>query len=1056
MKKLSFFLILILGTILLAACSKTQKVIVKFDFNDGVSAIFEQEVVVGEFIEEPEKPERANYEFDFWQVKGMNKKWDFKKDKIEESLILVAQWKEINYFIVSFNINHKDGINIQSQQIKEGNKAVRPTETDLIEDEFLGWYLSESDTKEFDFNTAINRDINLIAKWEKNEITAEIIFTDYYLGDLIGALYTNNEFFDMDAPVKMQALFYNSLMNDAVNYPNIKPKKVTANLPSFKMPYNNDGIVLEEIGNGLYLTVNHNPKEDEEHGTLHWRKGLSNIFGEWILEPEEYIEINHFYNDIAVAKKFHTFDIDDSDLGDKRYGYLVHIFEHEQSIVKNMYDEDNVRFYTAGSFQGDYAVVSIIAGEDQKYGVINKKGEYVVEPNYDYIHKEIVNDKVIVANNIKVQYEGYISEFGYYSEEIGVYDLKTKSLVIPMENDIVTYLSNNKYFTYQKEANVSKIVDIENNEIINVSNMFFNMINYDDDYYIGFKDDHLYLIEKDTLKLASKYDRYYTLLEYFNIPYRVNKYDDLVYNFDTLTKIERKVDFIRSNLYFYGGSETDLREKIGNNIIDAKGNVVLELEEGYAIYYPEWDVNIKGYNSNILYPDGLIIIRKMVHNATYEAINFEGELIAEGFSQVTTFQNGKSLVTKKHTINDQEIELMYTLYKDGSLVPVDIGIDYFKQNIDYLASLSNKKTRIKEYLPGVYHIKIFIDFIEDDTTTHEEYIINAYGDIIFDQRVREVLHLPQNEVNEYSDFVKRYFEEQDMFDMLYISTSGHDKTAFKVIRNDEINDFSEERSSKLVMLDEKVFIYYYNEYSGTSPYMFNFEDGSEIEVYINDKLINPEDYIYYPNIQHLEFTYDYVNSLENIKTEYKVISGEQEVMITLLKEGVALSTNEFFRAIGNYLSYQDVHVASKRNATFYMHLESLKDLKELTIVKLNGKDILDYVNLSNETLSFDVEFFETLDLGYYVIEFGDENKIATTTIIIIEDDKEHLVNLYDGQEIVGYKFSNRFNEVIHLPSIQKEGYEFIGWFLDESYNQEITYPLIIFEDIDVYGKWIEK
>ncbi|MDR0320104.1 MAG: InlB B-repeat-containing protein [Treponema sp.] len=84
----------------------------------------------------------------------------------------------ITFFTVTFDSN--GGSLVESQQVAEGEKAVRPTpnptksENDIIFG-FMNWYDNEElDDPHYDFDTPVTADITLYAKW--NDITCEVTF----------------------------------------------------------------------------------------------------------------------------------------------------------------------------------------------------------------------------------------------------------------------------------------------------------------------------------------------------------------------------------------------------------------------------------------------------------------------------------------------------------------------------------------------------------------------------------------------------------------------------------------------------------------------------------------------------------------------------------------------------------------------------------------------------------------------------------------------------------------------------------------------------------------
>lgn len=65
----------------------------------------------------------------------------------------------------------KGGTLVEAQTVKKNETATKPTDPTREGYVFLGWYISEESIEEYDFNTKIDADITLIAKW-REEITS--------------------------------------------------------------------------------------------------------------------------------------------------------------------------------------------------------------------------------------------------------------------------------------------------------------------------------------------------------------------------------------------------------------------------------------------------------------------------------------------------------------------------------------------------------------------------------------------------------------------------------------------------------------------------------------------------------------------------------------------------------------------------------------------------------------------------------------------------------------------------------------------------------------------
>lgn len=74
-----------------------------------------------------------------------------------------AIWSTDATYTVTFDVQGK-GSELQSQQIKKGNKASEPTPT-AVGYTFGGWYTEAACQNAFDFNTAITKNVTLYAKW---------------------------------------------------------------------------------------------------------------------------------------------------------------------------------------------------------------------------------------------------------------------------------------------------------------------------------------------------------------------------------------------------------------------------------------------------------------------------------------------------------------------------------------------------------------------------------------------------------------------------------------------------------------------------------------------------------------------------------------------------------------------------------------------------------------------------------------------------------------------------------------------------------------------------
>lgn len=133
--------------------------------SDGVEVMDSIKVKEDGTVEEPKTPVKEGYDFVGWY--SGTEKFDF-STKITEDITLEAKWvKEgATTYIVTFD--SKGGNNIASMTV-EMNSTINPLPTPLKEGyKFVGWYFG---SQKFTTNTKVMKNIELIAKWEKEETT---------------------------------------------------------------------------------------------------------------------------------------------------------------------------------------------------------------------------------------------------------------------------------------------------------------------------------------------------------------------------------------------------------------------------------------------------------------------------------------------------------------------------------------------------------------------------------------------------------------------------------------------------------------------------------------------------------------------------------------------------------------------------------------------------------------------------------------------------------------------------------------------------------------------
>ena len=148
--------------------NNSNEYIVSFETNGG-SSVSSQIVKEGNTVNVPLNPTRDGYEFAGWyKDSSLTTAYNF-NTKITKNTIIYAKWNsnssQNKTYTVSFNTN--GGSSVPSQIVEKGSKATRPVDPFKSGYTFAGWYKDSNLDTEFSFNTVINNNIVVYAKWTK-------------------------------------------------------------------------------------------------------------------------------------------------------------------------------------------------------------------------------------------------------------------------------------------------------------------------------------------------------------------------------------------------------------------------------------------------------------------------------------------------------------------------------------------------------------------------------------------------------------------------------------------------------------------------------------------------------------------------------------------------------------------------------------------------------------------------------------------------------------------------------------------------------------------------
>ncbi len=132
---------------------------------DGGSSVESQIVEEGKQVKKPDDPTKTGYMFIEWTYEG--KTYDFSLG-VTSDLTLKGSWakieEDVETFIVKFETD--EGTTIPNQIIKKGEKVIKPDDPVKQGYTFEGWTLNDV---AYNFETVVEKNIVLKAKWKKNE-----------------------------------------------------------------------------------------------------------------------------------------------------------------------------------------------------------------------------------------------------------------------------------------------------------------------------------------------------------------------------------------------------------------------------------------------------------------------------------------------------------------------------------------------------------------------------------------------------------------------------------------------------------------------------------------------------------------------------------------------------------------------------------------------------------------------------------------------------------------------------------------------------------------------
>ncbi|MCB9034457.1 MAG: WG repeat-containing protein [Chitinophagales bacterium] len=370
------------------------------------------------------------------------------------------------------------------------------------------------------------------------------------------------------------------------------------------------------------------------------------------------------------------------------------------------------------SFYNGYAKASILKDNVVKYGVIDKKGNWIVEPKYDDVVHHSSRNAFILINKTTTKIK-YKTNTTYYR---GWYNTNTKKLVEPKYKNLDLFVDGNALvqthdddFTYIIDDNQTVLKKLGFYKSANtVGSNYIKMLDTDTKKYKLYNNkgeqingvlassifsyyDYIYTLDNNLLSL---YDEKMKLLKTFNNAKLLNVDGDrlLVADFNTV--------------YIYDGKQNKIIEtKNINNVVNGyigSNGIYLKTDKSYQLH------DLKTNKSKILpysqmsgfNDDGLAVFKQ---GTSFGIIDVQGNELEKGVNEAITLLNEGTYKLQKNysdvevSIYDKNKNLLFKLPKTTQTGVFVDGLLLTKDNLGFrFLDKSGKTIGTYAYQPNSY------------------------------------------------------------------------------------------------------------------------------------------------------------------------------------------------------------------------------------------------------------------------------------------------------------------------------------------------------------------
>lgn len=181
---------------------------VQFNTGDG-STVQSQTILINKKATKPTDPTYSGYNFKGWYTNSnYTNTFDF-NTAITKDITLYAKWeKQVVYYAVKFtDTDHR--VYYVNYNVEENHKVSKPSDPSRNHYNFDDWYTDSSYKTKFDFNTLINQDTTIYAKWvAKKYINYSDVIDQAVLDTKYGYTLIKNDPKLKELYIRMYNMFY--------------------------------------------------------------------------------------------------------------------------------------------------------------------------------------------------------------------------------------------------------------------------------------------------------------------------------------------------------------------------------------------------------------------------------------------------------------------------------------------------------------------------------------------------------------------------------------------------------------------------------------------------------------------------------------------------------------------------------------------------------------------------------------------------------------------------------------------------------------------------------